>query len=84
MNQRTHFWKTFVARNKNYVVVISNKTNKSEDFPLSPDLYSSSFKDIGVDNKATIILHEITDAMLYDEGGEDEMDEMEEEEIEEN
>lgn len=39
VNERTHFWKTFVSRTKNYVVVISNKSNSEEDFPLHPDMY---------------------------------------------
>ena len=39
MSEQTHFWKTFVARTKNYFVVISNKSNGDDDFPLHPDQF---------------------------------------------
>jgi len=45
MRSKTHFWKQFMTGDKNYMVVI---TNKNEQFPVIPDMFSSDFKTIGV------------------------------------
>ena len=82
MLKRTHFWKQFVARNKNYIVTVENKN--IDPYQVPSEMFNCDFMSIGVRNKSQITLHEYKESMFCDEGGEDEMDEMEEKEEEQS
>ena len=81
LRNKTHFWKTFMARGQQKcLVVVSNKNE--EDIIVAPDFLNKCFQDIGVTQGADIILHDMKNIDMYsdgDEGGEEEHEEMEHE-----
>ena len=65
------------------LVMVTNKNG--EEIIVAPDFFKQSFKDIGVQTGAQIVLHEFRNMQLdADEEGEEENEEMEEEQVEEN
>ena len=81
--QKTHFWKTFVSRGLNKLIVTVQNKNE-EDIIVSPDFFGSTFKEIGVCSGSFITLHDLKNVNLdFDEEGEAEQEDMEDEQEEE-
>jgi hypothetical protein len=80
MLKRTHFWRRLHSGNNKYIILVTNK-NEEDDIPIPPESYNQTFEQLGICDKAQIVLYNM--ANIYSQEGDEEGEEEGEEEIEE-
>ena len=81
MRQKIHFWKSFMPRGAPKCLCMIELKGEEDMIGVAPDMFGQSFQEIEIQHNATIVLHEYKNLENQDadEGGEDEMEEPEDE-----
>jgi hypothetical protein len=80
MIKRTHFWRRLHSGNNKYIIMVTNKSEE-DDIAIPPESYNQTFEQLGIVDKAQIVLYNM--ANIYSQDADEEGEEEGEEEIEE-
>lgn len=82
MRTKTLMWNTFMTRGQNKCIIMVQYKGKEEDAYLAPNTFDKTFEELGIHSGGQITLIEmkhgaLTDDSDVEEGGEDDMEDME-------
>ena len=80
MRTRTLMWNTFMTRGQNKCIIMAQYKGKEEDAYIPPNSFEKTYEELGIHSGCQITLIEFRKKLedsSDDEGGEDDMEEME-------